>query len=208
MKVVAISDTHGYHASLSLPDGDILIHSGDVSGRGDEYEIKDFLDWFSIQKHRYKVFIAGNHDFFFERADANKIASLIPDDVIYLNDSGINLEGLYLWGSPVTPWFFDWAFNRQRGAEINHHWELIPTDIDILVTHGPVHGILDLTADGLHVGCEMLKNKVEDIKPKVHICGHIHEAYGQIQTKDTLYINASVLDIRYRLAHDPLVINF
>lgn len=208
MKVVAISDTHGYHASLSLPDGDILIHSGDVSGRGDEYEIKDFLDWFSIQKHRYKVFIAGNHDFFFERADANKIASLIPDDVIYLNDSGINLEGLYIWGSPVTPWFFDWAFNRQRGAEINHHWELIPTDIDILVTHGPVHGILDLTADGLHVGCEMLKNKVEDIKPKVHICGHIHEAYGQIQTKDTLYINASVLDIRYRLAHDPLVINF
>ncbi len=205
LKVIAISDTHGYHHQLSLPSGDVLIHAGDVSSRGSEREIKDFLRWFGDQDFKFKIFIAGNHDFFFEHAESDLIKSLIPDNVIYLNDSGISIDGLNIWGSPVTPWFFDWAFNRHRGAAIKTHWDLIPQNTDIFITHGPVYGILDRTIDGKRVGCEALKDAVNVIKPKVHICGHIHEGYGQIQTSDTLYINGSVLDVRYRLVNLPIV---
>ena len=149
--------------------------------------------------------IAGNHDFFFEHAESDLIKSLIPDNVIYLNDSGISIDGLNIWGSPVTPWFFDWAFNRHRGDAIKTHWDLIPQNTDILITHGPVYGILDRTIDGKRVGCEALKDAVDVIKPKVQICGHIHEGYGQIHTSITLYINGSVLDVRYRLVNLPIV---
>lgn len=206
MKIVSISDTHGYHDLLVLPKGDVLIHAGDVSSRGSEREIKDFLEWFSVQDYEYKIFIAGNHDFFFEHADAKYINTIIPDKVIYINDSGVKINGFQIWGSPITPWFFDWAFNRQRGAEITKHWDLIPKNTDILITHGPVFGVLDRTVHGLNVGCEMLKDAITNIHPKVHICGHIHEAYGQYQSKDTVYINASVLDVRYRLVNDPIVV--
>lgn len=205
MKIVAISDTHGYHEQLVLPSGDMLIHAGDLSSRGTEREINAFLDWFGAQDYSYKIFIAGNHDFFFEKTDVQDIQSMIPDGVIYLNDNGTYVNGIHLWGSPITPWFFDWAFNRQPGSDIKKHWDLIPSNIEILITHGPVYGILDETVHGLNVGCEMLRNTVQNIKPKVHICGHIHEAYGQIQTADTLYINASVLDVRYRMVNDPIM---
>ncbi len=205
MKVIAISDTHGYHHQLSLPSGDVLIHAGDVSSRGNKQEVQDFLQWFSDLNYEHKIFIAGNHDFFFERADSDMITSIIPDNVIYLNDSGISIGGFNIWGSPVTPWFFDWAFNRHRGADIKKHWDLIPQNIDILITHGPVYGVLDRTIHGQRVGCEVLKDAIDVIKPKVHICGHIHESYGQVQTMDTLYINASVLDVRYRLVNDAVL---
>ena len=205
MKVIAISDTHGYHDQLSLPSGDVLIHAGDVSSRGSKQEVQDFLQWFSDLNYEHKIFIAGNHDFFFERADSDMITSIIPDNVIYLNDSGISIGGLNIWGSPVTPWFFNWAFNRHRGADIKKHWKLIPQNTDILITHGPVYGVLDRTIHGQRVGCEVLKDAIDVIKPKVHICGHIHESYGQVQTMDTLYINASVLDVQYRLVNDAVL---
>ena len=205
MKVIAISDTHGYHDQLSLPSGDTLIHAGDVSSRGSNQEIKDFLRWFSDLDYKHKIFIAGNHDFLFEQAESELIESLIPDNVIYLNDSGISIGGLNIWGSPVTPWFFDWAFNRHRGVDIKKHWDLIPQNTDILITHGPVYGVLDRTINGQRVGCEVLRDATYVIKPKVHICGHIHEAYGQVQILDTLYINASVLDVRYRLVNEAVV---
>ncbi len=205
MKVIAISDTHGYHDLLTLPSGDVLIHAGDVSSQGSKQEVQDFLQWFSDLNYEHKIFIAGNHDFFFERADSDMITYIIPDNVIYLNDSGISIGGLNIWGSPVTPWFFDWAFNRHRGADIKKHWDLIPQNTDILITHGPVYGVLDRTIHGQRVGCEVLKEAIHVIKPKIHIFGHIHESYGQVQTMDTLYINASVLDVQYRLVNDAVL---
>lgn len=205
LKVIAISDTHGYHHQLSLPSGDVLIHAGDVSSQGSKQEVQDFLQWFSDLNYEHKIFIAGNHDFFFERADSDMITSIIPDNVIYLNDSGISIGGLNIWGSPVTPWFFNWAFNRHRGADIKKHWKFIPQNTDILITHGPVYGVLDRTIHGQRVGCEVLKEAIQVIKPKIHICGHIHESYGQVQTMDTLYINASVLDVQYRLVNDAVL---
>ena len=144
MKIVAISDTHGLHQQVQLPKGDLLLHSGDVAKRGSKQEIVAFLNWFSQQDFQYKIFIAGNHDFYFEETPVATIADLIPENVIYLNDSGVTIEGIHIWGSPVQPRFFNWAFNRDRGADIDQHWQLIPENTDILLTHGPPQGIFCL----------------------------------------------------------------
>ena len=204
MKIVAISDTHGKHRHLNLPTGDMIIHAGDVSSRGLKTEVTDFLEWFGELDFQYKIFIAGNHDFYFEKETAKEIEQIIPSDVIYLNDSGITIEGIKIWGSPVQPWFFDWAFNRKRGTEIAEHWKLIPEGTDILVTHGPAFGVLDKTVRGEEVGCEELLDFIKKVKPKIHIAGHIHEAYGGVEKFGTYFINASVLDVNYRLVNLPV----
>lgn len=204
LKITAISDTHGRHNRLKLAQGDMLIHAGDVSMTGARTEIRDFLYWFGQQPFTYKIFIAGNHDFFFEKAPDQEILAMIPPGIIYLNDSGVTIGGLSIWGSPITPWFFDWAFNRQRGKPIKQHWDLIPPGTDILVTHGPVFRILDTTIKGDHVGCQDLSDTVHTIRPAAHICGHIHEAYGRIDRSGTTFINASVLDEKYNLANSPV----
>jgi Icc-related predicted phosphoesterase len=204
LKFVAISDTHCRHYNLKLPKGDVLIHAGDVTYRGRQDEVEDFLKWFREQPFRYKVFIAGNHDFFFQKTKKETLEKMIPREVIYLNDSGVELEGIKLWGSPITPFFFDWAFNRLRGATINKHWKLIPPDTDVLITHGPVFGILDTVMNDRHVGCKDLLKKVKEVKPKVHVCGHIHESYGKIKKNETLFINACVLNESYEFINPPL----
>lgn len=207
MKFVVISDTHGQHRSLKLPKGDIIIHAGDISKRGHPIEMEDFLDWFSNLKFKHKLFIAGNHDFFLEQAHPRIIEQMIPKGVVYLNDSSCEIDGLMLWGSPITPWFNNWAFNRSRGAEIKQHWDLIPDDTDVLITHGPPFGILDETVYSKRTGCEELLLKVYQIKPKLHVFGHIHEDYGQHTKDETIFLNASVLDDHYQLMHQPLVID-
>jgi Icc-related predicted phosphoesterase len=205
LKFVAISDTHGKHNNLQLPPGDVLIHAGDISGRGNEEEVIDFLNWFDKGDFEYKILIAGNHDFYFEREPAEQIKKILPKNIIYLNDSGTTINNIKIWGSPITPWFYNWAFNRHRGDEIKKHWNLIPADTEILITHGPVHGILDNTNNGHRAGCEDLLNRVNTIKPKIHICGHIHEAYGVIEKTGTTFINASVLNERYQLVNKPII---
>lgn len=205
MKIVAISDTHGLHRQVVLPKGDMLLHSGDVSNIGTLNGIVDFLNWFSQQDFTHKIFIAGNHDFYFENVSPQDLAELIPDNVIYLNDSGVTVEGIHIWGSPVTPRFGNWAFNRDRGAEIDRHWQQIPTNTDILLTHGPPHGILDKTYSDLQVGCAMLLQKINQIQPKYSIFGHIHEAAGQVQKNNIHFINASVVNLRYQVVNPPVV---
>ena len=207
MKIVVISDTHGQHRKLKLPKGDMIIHSGDVSKRGHPIEIDDFLEWFSNLNFRHKVFIAGNHDFFLEGAHPDIIGRMIPKNVVYLNDSGIEIDGLKIWGSPITPYFHDWAFNRNRGEEIKLHWDLIPDDTEILITHGPPFGILDENVDGKRLGCEELLSRVLQVQPKYHIFGHIHEGYGMLVKKEVEFVNASVLDDRYELKNRPSMIS-
>lgn len=208
MKIVTISDTHGQHRSLKLPKADLIIHAGDISKSGRPEEIIDFLDWFVHLDFKHKIFIAGNHDFFFEEAHSDVIDRMIPKSITYLNDSGVGIEGIKIWGSPITPWFNNWAFNRDRGNEIKKHWDLIPTDTDILITHGPPFGILDETVHGKRTGCEELLSCVYRIKPKYHIFGHIHEEYGSFTKAETTFMNASVLDDRYVMRNKPIEIKY
>ncbi len=204
MKITCISDTHGQHDQLSLKGGDLLIHAGDICNRGIESEVVAFLNWFKIQNYKHKIFIAGNHDWFFEQETENYIQKIIPKEIIYLNDSGICIDGINIWGSPIQPTFFDWAFNRDRGATIDQHWQMIPKNTDVLITHGPPFGILDQTMRGEAVGCEMLLEKVNEIEPKLHVFGHIHEGYGILEKGKSTFVNASVLDINYRNRNLPV----
>jgi Icc-related predicted phosphoesterase len=194
MKIICISDTHNLHKDLKIPDGDILIHAGDMTCVGGIDEIKEFNQWLGTLPHRHKIVIAGNHDLYLDYVPSS--ANLFITNAIYLNDSGIEIEGLKIWGSPISPNYQDWAFNRERGEEIRKHWEMIPEDTDILITHCPPFGILDFNDKGKHEGCQDLLEIVhQKIKPRLHIFGHLHDAHGQVKIGETIFVNASIVNM-------------
>lgn len=209
MKITFISDTHGKHKhpKLQIPESEIIVHAGDFTSMGKLEEVTDFLKWYSELPHTHKVLIGGNHDFLLEK-NSFLFQSLLPDNITYLENESIEIEGIKIWGSPITPWFYDWAFNRNRGEDIQRYWKQIPDDIDILVTHGPPYNQGDRTARGERVGCEDLLKKVLQIKPKYHVFGHIHEAYGITENEHTTFINASCLNLQYYMVNTPVCIDF
>jgi Icc-related predicted phosphoesterase len=206
LRIVCISDTHGQHAKLSVPEGDVLIHAGDFMAFGDRpKEIIDFNQWLGKQPHQHKVVIAGNHDSMFERHPG--AATELLGNAIYLENSATEFEGLKIWGSPVQPEFNNWAFNVARGAAIRRYWKMIPANTAVLVTHGPPFGVLDKAhPSSAHLGCEELAKTVEQIKPRLHVFGHIHGGHGLSSGNDTLFVNASVVNEAYRLVHEPQVV--
>ena len=208
-EITFISDTHGKHYKLTddLPGGWMIIHAGDVSNRGLISEINDFTLWFSKLPYEHKIFIAGNHDFGFENEDAKKQIN-IPDNVIYLQDSEVVIDGIKIYGSPWQPEFNNWAFNLKRGEQLVKKWSMIPNDTDILITHGPAFGMLDYVVQGLTVGCEDLVRRVFEINPKIHVFGHIHFSYGMKKSVDTTFINASSLGERYYYDNKPIVVDY
>lgn len=203
IRLVAISDTHGLHRQLTIPDGDILIHAGDMTGHGQLEQVADFNAWLGTLPHRHKIVIAGNHDFCFE-AEPVATAALLTN-CIYLFDEAITLVGLNFYGSPWQPWFFDWAFNLRRGPEIRAKWDLIPGETDVLITHGPPLGQGDLTSFGQQAGCADLLAVIGQRRPKLHIFGHIHEGYGVTHNQHTTFINASSCTLQYRPVQRPIV---
>ena len=208
MKIVFISDTHGQHRKLkNLPKADLIIHGGDVSKLGKDHEVEDFIHWFLRLDYAHKIFIAGNHDFYFEDYSRDFIQENLTSNCHYLCNSGVEIEGVKIWGSPVTPTFFNWAFNVDRGKAIEKYWNMIPIDTDILLTHGPVKGILDRTISDINAGCEDLLNTVKKVKPKFHLFGHIHEAYGKEKVKETTFVNGSLLNEKYELVNSPVEID-
>ncbi|HEX8289151.1 MAG TPA: metallophosphoesterase, partial [Pyrinomonadaceae bacterium] len=144
-RIVCLSDTHNFNENIAVPDGDILIHAGDATVRGTQYEIEMFLSWFYSLPHKNKIFVAGNHDWLYQTD--NHLARLLTADykIKYLQDSPCRINNLKIYGSPWQPRFYDWAFNLNRGSEIAEKWKMIPHDTDILVTHGPPFEILDIT---------------------------------------------------------------
>ena len=224
MKLTFISDTHNRHDNIpDVGSGDIIFHGGDATGHGSLWEIESFLEWYSSLDYTHKVFIAGNHDFGFEKEPAKYEKMFKEAGVHLLNDSGITIDGIKIWGSPVTPWFCDWAFNRARnGSEaamyncdyIFPHWDMIPDDTDILVTHGPPYQILDElessrgVPNGQFVGCEDLLKKIKEVKPVIHAFGHIHCGYGTLEQDKTLFINASSLDESYSPGNKPIKVEY
>ena len=206
LRIVCLSDTHNRHADLDVPGGDILLHAGDFTGRGTEAEVASFGKFLAGLPHAEKVIVAGNHDFLFESDGAR--AQELLGEVTYLRDASATVCGLEVWGSPWQPWFFDWAFNLPRGAALAEKWKLVPEAIDILVTHGPPHGILDRTQRGERVGCEELAAALGRIRPALHLFGHIHEDYGTERAGSTLAVNGCNCDLGYRPVNPPVVIDW
>jgi Icc-related predicted phosphoesterase len=205
LKFVTISDTHCRHHKIKLPKGDVLLHAGDISYRGKREEVVDFLKWFAEQKFEHKIFIAGNHDFLFEKIKPKEIEQLLPKGVTYLFENSVTINGISIWGSPYTPWFFNWAFNLPRGRPLAKCWQKIPSETDILLTHGPAYGMLDTVINGQHVGCVDLWKRIEVVKPKVHVFGHVHESFGKKEKNGIKFINASQVNEEYVLVNKPLV---
>lgn len=214
IKVVCVSDSHT-QLPHSLPNGDILIHAGDWSNNGSVPDLMKFCNFIKSNSIRYRsiVVIAGNHDWC-----AQNTPQLVQDAIgkagaTYLNDSGAVIDGLKIWGSPVTPWFYDWAFNKHRGEQIQQHWDLIPEDTQVLITHGPPYGIGDElsqrgSSPGTHVGCANLMSTIDSrLKNlKLHVFGHIHEGHGTYGKSGVTYVNASILDDRYQQTNNPITV--
>ncbi|WBL26015.1 metallophosphatase domain-containing protein [Zunongwangia sp. HGR-M22] len=198
MRLVSISDTHNKHEDLQLPDADILIHCGDFTEGGSKKETLNFLEWFSKQPHTHKILVAGNHDFYLEKHQ-QEISNIIPNNIIYLEDSGINIKGINFWGSPYTPSNVNWAFALERGKRIKEKWNMIPEDTHILITHTPPYSIHDESIEYKNIGCEELLKKVVDIKPRFHLFGHVHDDFGSKKIGTTTFINSSVMDNKSRL---------
>jgi Icc-related predicted phosphoesterase len=206
MRVVCISDTHNRLHKLAVPPGDLLIHAGDLTGQGSLDEIAREHRAIAALPHRYKVIIAGNHDFGFERAPAE--ARALITSAIYLQDESVTIEGLRIYGSPWQPWFWDWAFNWPRGKSMKPIWDKIPEGTDILVTHGPPLGHGDRCVDGNLAGCPDLLDAIRRVKPRYHIFGHIHEGYGRTQEGPTTCVNASTCDFHYKPIQPAIVFDW
>ena len=198
MRLVLISDTHEQHDEIKIPDGDVLIHAGDATWIGAPKAVKKFNEWMTSLPHKHKIVIAGNHDLSIESRQCTF--------KYYLEDSGIEIDGIKFWGSPWTPTFGSWAFMEHRD-KIGKYWDLIPHNIDVLITHGPPFGILDRTPRHQSVGCNKLFNKVVEIRPKIHVFGHIHHSYGTFKTATTTFINASNCNENYEALNPPIEID-
>lgn len=205
MKVVLISDTHEQHDKVPIPECDILIHAGDFTYRGEHLATQIALEWLDRQPAKHIVAIAGNHDWLFEKQPEAALEILSKTRIKYLENSAIEIGGLKFWGSPITPEFMNWAFNCDR-ADIFKYWQNIPTDTDVLITHGPPLGVLDQAAphkNTEHLGCYDLAHFVSVISPRIHVFGHIHGGHGSQQGTTTRFFNASVVNEAYAVEYAP-----
>lgn len=208
MKIVCISDTHGEHQLVTVPVGDVLVHAGDITAHGSRDDFLDFIKWFASHPHKHKIFIGGNHDTYLEKEPEKVAAQAQSLGVNYLDDSGVEIDGVRFWGSPITPRFYDWSFMRDAD-DIHRHWALIPDDTKVLITHGPVWGVLDEVERSEdhteHTGCQSLAERVIEIAPAYHVFGHIHECYGSCSIGETQYLNVSTMNKGYRIQNAPVV---
>jgi len=219
MIVDCCSDLHGFFPH-DLQGGDLLIIAGDLTAKHTDEEYMECLKWMNVQNYYKVIYIAGNHDPFCIEEQS------CVDHVIYLCDSGTEFEyfdkrfpeedegflpsgkrKLKIWGSPWSLTFD--GINPNCTAFTGKEWDLakkwreIPKDTDILITHSPPYGILDKTIDGENVGSKTLLHSLESIKPRLHIFGHIHEAYGQIES-ETDYVNCSHVNEYYKPVNKPI----
>jgi Icc-related predicted phosphoesterase len=219
MKIVAISDVHAKWQKLQIPECDILISAGDYSFRGEKHLVKNFHEWLNKQEAGYIISVQGNHETWVEQnfQEAKELAEKVCPGVHFIDEGLVEIEGIKIWCSAIQPWFHNWAWNRHRGAEIKRHWDLIPVDTNILVTHGPPYGVLDevVRADGSSynppnlAGCEELAKKILDLKQlDLHFFGHIHCGAGQKHVNGVSYYNASICDEMYMPSNPITVVDY
>ncbi|MDP3276076.1 MAG: metallophosphatase domain-containing protein [Deltaproteobacteria bacterium] len=190
LRIVAIADTHTFESELQLPDGDVLVHAGDLCRSGSLRELEGVARWLRDQPHRHKIVVAGNHDWAFVKTP-REARAILGEQICYLEDSGVEIEGVRFWGSPWQPEFHGWCFNLPRGPELAAKWAMIAEDTHVLITHGPPDDIGDHTKTEGRTGCQDLRARVATIAPKLHMFGHIHEDGGAWFIEQTWYANVT-----------------
>jgi len=183
MKILQLSDTHNKHQQLAnLPAADVIVHCGDFTDMGTEEEALNFLNWFIDLPYPHKIFVVGNHDLcLWEAVDIEDL----PENVYFLQDRGCEIDGV-----------------RFFGLAYNHPENLIPNDVDVLVTHEPPVMILD-ESNGTHWGNALLRNRIFEVKPKYHLFGHAHDAYGTEKHDGIVFSNGASLNDFYEACHIP-----
>lgn len=215
LKIVALSDTHQLHNKISVPGGDILVHTGDFTNRGKISEFENFINWFADLPHINKILIAGNHELQFEYGPNRdyKLNLIKLHNIIYLENSFTIIDGLKIYGSPHVPQFGSWEFMKPRGKILQAIWSNIPNDTNILLTHGPAYNRLDLVQDSderdQHQGCQDLLARINELKQlKLHVSGHLHYNGGQTMIhNNVIFANAAICDDSYNPIHSPIVID-
>ena len=203
MRLVCIADTHLYDDALGdLPEGDVLVHAGDLLRGGRLVELREAADWLHAQPHRHKVVVAGNHDWCFAKTPESS-REVLGTSVTYLQDSEATIEGIRFWGSPWQPEFFGWAFNLPRGEALAEKWAMIPEGIDVLITHGPPRGYGDRVGEDPQ-GCDDLLEAVDRVGPALHMFGHIHEDGGVWTRGPTTLANVTV----WECSRAPTVLDY
>jgi Icc-related predicted phosphoesterase len=181
------------HRRLEVPAGDVLVHSGDLTSEGTLSDYDDVFDWLDAMPHPYKLLVAGNHDSLFQHF-ATLIRTRIPKSITYLEDAETIIDGLKFWGSPWTPGYPWMAFTYRAIKGGEKRWSSMPSDTNVLVTHGPPHGILDVNKGGQHIGDSLLLERVLVVRPKLHLFGHVHEQNGRLERGGTTFVNAAIGD--------------
>ena len=224
MRILCLSDTHGYHERLPIDETvDVIVHTGDFSnsyGKNNIYETEEFLSWFNSLNVKYKILVAGNHDTYFEelskKGGINEVKDYLSLDypnIIYLQDSGISINGINFYGTPWCPIYYDWAFMVDDNYQ-KMMFSKIQEDTNILLTHTPAHGILDYS-NGKLCGSTTLLNRIQEIKSlgdlKYHIFGHIHMDDGNSKehigdNEKTDYIAVNACNINYLGFYEPIII--
>src|SRR5215469_15907640 len=210
MIIDCISDLHGFFPKME--GGDLLIVAGDLTAKDTINCWIKFYDWLKAQDYREKIVIGGNHDHDLEDYvdEMDTLGKPFEGIATFLCDSGTTFEGLKIWGSPWTPTFP--GINPKCTAftgteeEIYERFVKIPQDVDILVTHGPAWKELDLTLSRHSAGSTALHGWLKYVgRPKLHIFGHIHEAYGEkVCFPEMRSINCSHVDRYYQPVNEPV----
>jgi Icc-related predicted phosphoesterase len=218
MICVAVSDTHNQAEAVPIPEGDVLIHAGDLTMQGSPVELVQAARWLGSIRGRFRAVIAipGNHDFVAQRNPLWAKALFQGHGVTLLIDEPRVVDGVKFYGSPWQPWFYDWAFNFPKaddGKAARKKWAEIPHDTDVLVTHGPPYGILDKTFGGedTRVGCAHLLEAIQRRRLQAHVFGHIHESFGTELYRaedgsEIRFVNAAICDrAKYAAIQPPVV---
>ena len=206
MRIVVVSDTHGSHEELGILSGDLLIHCGDFCDgfNPNIADIENVDRWFSKQNFDSILCVGGNHDFVAQDLEASN--KPVFQNATYLTDRAITFGGLNIYGAPWVPQLDRWAYFL-FDDELKQKWKLIPENTDILITHTPPLGILDKPRSGMSIGCSFLRAEIENLQLLVHCFGHVHASYGQLNSGNTKFINATVVDSHFVVANKPVTID-
>ena len=206
MRLVIISDTHTRHEELETLAGDVLIHCGDfcngfIQNESDLFEIDR---WFGEQPFERILCTGGNHDFVAQQR--RESGEPVFENAIYLEGEAYEYGGLTFYGAPWIPRLEGWAYCLPDD-ELAEQWKRIPQDTDVLITHTPPAGILDIPSAGHSVGCSSLRAAIEDLPSlRIHCFGHVHASYGQWDEMQITFYNAAVVGSNYAVKNSPIVV--
>ncbi len=209
MKIVCISDTHGLFPK-NLPKGDILIHAGDWSATGSYRDTVEFLNRLEKISYKYKniVVVPGNHEKWIEGNISLAKDEFKNKNISLLIDKSEVINGLIFYGTPWVPVYKNWSFMKED-ADRKLYMDAIPEDTEVLITHAPPYGYLDVVDTGkekINVGCKHLLEALNRCDVKLHVFGHVHESAGVKIKKRSLMVNASCLDKDYKLSNNYTVV--